>query len=252
MISSLVARVEVAGGLVGEDDVGVVDQRPGDRHALLLAAGELVGAVVEPVGEADHPGQLEGPLLVLLGDLAAALVGQRELDVLDDGVLLDQVVRLEDEADVAAPDLGELVVVELGDVAAAEEVLPLVGRSRQPSRLSMVLLPEPEVPHDGDVFALVEVDRDALEGVDGDGLLPAAAASEEAASAGAWPITYFLRTSTSRTIGMSELFTGRAPPATAAEPAAAAAARAAAAGPPPPPPPPFFICSSIASIRRRR
>src|SRR6202451_2021837 len=31
--------VEVAGGLVGKDEVRLVDQRPGTRHALLLAAG---------------------------------------------------------------------------------------------------------------------------------------------------------------------------------------------------------------------
>ena len=40
--------VEVAGGLVGEDDGGAVDEGAGDGDALLLAAGELVGAVMEP------------------------------------------------------------------------------------------------------------------------------------------------------------------------------------------------------------
>ena len=34
--------VQVAGGLVGQDQLGFVRQRPGDRHALLLAAGEPV------------------------------------------------------------------------------------------------------------------------------------------------------------------------------------------------------------------
>src|ERR687897_2906255 len=37
-----VLAVEVAGGLVGPDDRGVVDERAGDRHALALAARELV------------------------------------------------------------------------------------------------------------------------------------------------------------------------------------------------------------------
>ena len=115
--------VEVTGRLVGQDDVGVVDQRAGDRDALLLAAGELRRAVIEPVAQADQPGHLDRPLLRLGADLAGALVGQRKLDVLEDRVLLDQVVRLEDEAEVAAADLGELVVVEPGDVAAAQEVL---------------------------------------------------------------------------------------------------------------------------------
>src|SRR6476661_2732151 len=35
-------RVEVAGGLVGDEDRRLVDEGPGDGHALLLAPGELV------------------------------------------------------------------------------------------------------------------------------------------------------------------------------------------------------------------
>ena len=38
---ALVGGVEVAGGLVGEDDGGLVDEGAGDADALLLAAGEL-------------------------------------------------------------------------------------------------------------------------------------------------------------------------------------------------------------------
>ena len=45
--------VEVAGGLVGEEERRPVDQRAGDGDALLLAAGELGRAVVEAVAEAD-------------------------------------------------------------------------------------------------------------------------------------------------------------------------------------------------------
>ncbi len=37
-------RVEVAGRFVGEDDLGIVDQRAGDGDALLLAAGKLAWA----------------------------------------------------------------------------------------------------------------------------------------------------------------------------------------------------------------
>ncbi len=47
--------VEVAGRLVGDDQVGVGHDRPGDRDALLLAAGELPGVVVLPPFEADDP-----------------------------------------------------------------------------------------------------------------------------------------------------------------------------------------------------
>ena len=47
------ARVEVAGGLVGEQDRRVGDQGAGDGHPLLLAAGELRGVVVLAAGEPD-------------------------------------------------------------------------------------------------------------------------------------------------------------------------------------------------------
>ena len=53
--------VQVAGRLVGEDHLRVADQRPGDRHPLLLAAGELVGRVVEPVAHADRAQRLPRP-----------------------------------------------------------------------------------------------------------------------------------------------------------------------------------------------
>ena len=47
------AGVERAGGLVGEDDLGAGDERAGDRDALLLAAGQLRGAVAQAFVEAD-------------------------------------------------------------------------------------------------------------------------------------------------------------------------------------------------------
>ena len=54
-------RVEVAGRLVGDQQGAAVDQRPGDRHALLLAAGELRRLVVEPVAQADALEQRSAP-----------------------------------------------------------------------------------------------------------------------------------------------------------------------------------------------
>ena len=47
--------VQVAGGLVGQQQPGIVDQRAGQRHALLLAAGELAGPMVAAVFQTDLP-----------------------------------------------------------------------------------------------------------------------------------------------------------------------------------------------------
>ena len=78
----------------------------------------------------DQPGDFDRPLLRLRADVAGTLVGQRKLDVLEHRVLLNQVIRLEDEAEVTAADLGELVVVQPGHVAPAQEVRrrPWAGR----------------------------------------------------------------------------------------------------------------------------
>ena len=45
--------VQRAGRLVGQHQPALADQRPGDRHPLLLAAGHLVGEAVGEVGEPD-------------------------------------------------------------------------------------------------------------------------------------------------------------------------------------------------------
>ena len=63
------ARVEVAGRLVGEDDLRPAGQRPRGRDPLLLAAGELARPVAQPVAQADGvddrcrptPGRRGGP-----------------------------------------------------------------------------------------------------------------------------------------------------------------------------------------------
>ena len=77
------ARLGVERGerLVHQENVGIVGEAAGDRHALLHAAGKLVGITVAESGEADHGEKVLG----LLGALAAgdALGLQPEFDALE-------------------------------------------------------------------------------------------------------------------------------------------------------------------------
>lgn len=57
--------VEVAGGLVSEEEFGIGDQRAGDGGALHFAAGKFAGFVRQPMAELHHVEQLLGPLNVL-------------------------------------------------------------------------------------------------------------------------------------------------------------------------------------------
>ena len=89
--------VEIAGRLVGQDDLRAGAQGPGDGDALLLAAGELrremIGAVRQPDLVQQARRRLEG--VGLAGEL------QRQRHVLQRRHGRHQMERLEYDADVA-------------------------------------------------------------------------------------------------------------------------------------------------------
>src|SRR5205085_504099 len=87
------SRVQVSRRLVREDHRRVVQERARDRDALLLTAGELARAVVDPVAEADLLERSERALAPLF---AVAAVEERQLDVLDRVQSREQVVGLRD------------------------------------------------------------------------------------------------------------------------------------------------------------
>ena len=107
-----VCDVERPGRLVAQQHVGPLGDRPRDRHALLLAAGQLRREVVQPLAQAD---QLAAP--------PRAASGRGDLgdqgDVLARGQAGDQVVELEHEADVLAAVAGQRGVVGGGQVVVA-------------------------------------------------------------------------------------------------------------------------------------
>src|SRR5439155_1041869 len=77
-------RVEVPGGLVGEQDRGLVHEGAGDRDALALAARQLVGPVVHSVAQPDAGERPGGVLAALAGGQPG--VDQRQLHVGQRGV----------------------------------------------------------------------------------------------------------------------------------------------------------------------
>ena len=102
-------RVEVAGRLVGEDDLRPAGQGPRHGHPLLLAAGELARPVPQPVGAAPSCSTTWSSQAWSAFRPASA---EGQGDVLDRGQRRDQVVGLEHEADVVAAQQGQRLVVE--------------------------------------------------------------------------------------------------------------------------------------------
>ena len=106
MISSPVALSRLPVGSSARSSDGLAHQRAGDGHALPLAAGELVRLVVHAVRE---PHRLER-LHRLRPPLRAreAAVDERQLDVGERGGARQQLEGLEDEADLAVAQVGQL------------------------------------------------------------------------------------------------------------------------------------------------
>lgn len=108
--------VEVAGGFVGNDEVGVHGDGAGNGNALLLSARELVGRVFGAVGKPDD-GKCVFDLLAAFG-FRERREHEREFDVLVGGEHGDEVVELEDEADVVGAPFRELRFAHCADVVA--------------------------------------------------------------------------------------------------------------------------------------
>jgi hypothetical protein len=121
----LVDGVEVAGGLVGEDQRRLVDQGAGDGDALLLAARELARQVVEALAQPDAAQGLFG--FTTVGH-AVDVLGQH--DVLQRGEIRDQVELLEDEADGALAVAGQLAGRHAGGTAEVHTADPHPARAR--------------------------------------------------------------------------------------------------------------------------
>src|SRR5216683_3654597 len=103
-------RVKITGGFVSQNELGILNHRAGHADELLLAAGKLIG---EKVFLADNVEAVED-----VADQADALlvrnvfVRKRDFEVLEDGEIVDQVIALEDEADVGFVQLVAFFDVE--------------------------------------------------------------------------------------------------------------------------------------------
>jgi hypothetical protein len=156
------ARVEVAGGLVGEDDLGPARQRPRDGDALLLTTRELRRPVPEARAEPDDGDDLVEPSAV--GPVTGEAHGQE--DVLPRGERRDEVELLEHEPHPVAAQPGELALVEAPEVGVPDPDVSgrqgvEAGHHVQKGRLARA-----RRAHDRGEATGLELDGDAVEGAD--------------------------------------------------------------------------------------
>ena len=145
------AAVQGAGRLVRQDDAGVVHQRAGDGHALLLAARQGRRAVVQPRAHAQPVQKRCCPRAAR--ECGLAPVDGGDFDVAKRGQFRQQVIPLEDEAKAFAPQRRQLGIVQRADVLARETVGAGAGPVQAAQDVHQRGLARPGRPHDRHEFA---------------------------------------------------------------------------------------------------
>ena len=156
-------RVEVSGRLVGEQDQRAVDERAGDRHPLLLAAGELGREVVGLLREADEVEDLRH--LCAHDVLRTPDHLERERDVLVHGLVRQELEVLEHAPDVA-PELRHLPRAQPADVAAGDQHAAARGDLVAQQQLQEGRLARPGRADEEDELALQDLEREVPQGDD--------------------------------------------------------------------------------------
>ena len=139
-----VARIEVAGRFVRQEDGRLARERARDRDALLLAAGELARQMFRAMRHADALERFVHECFALAR--AHAAIGQRQFDVLVNGQVADEVEALENETDLAIADARALRKGEVRDLASFERIAAVDGVSSRPRMESSVDFPQPDGP----------------------------------------------------------------------------------------------------------
>ena len=136
--------MEVAGRLVGQDELRLGDDRARDADELLLSTGEL--ARVE-IFFPDDREAIEG-----VGDkrgafgFAVTAIGKGNVEILVNGQVVEQVVVLKNETDLLVAQRGALFWLQPMDGGFVEVYSPVQPKSCMPNKCKRVDLPAPDGP----------------------------------------------------------------------------------------------------------
>lgn len=157
--------VEVSRGFVREDGAGGVDEGAGDGDALLFPAGEFGRFVGCPFFESEEFEQGGG----FAGGFAAAVAFDPggDADVFESGEFRQEVMELENEADVAVAESGELAGRVAGDIFAVVEDFAAVGGVERAEDVEKGAFAGTAGAGDGDHFTVGDDEVDAAQDAEG-------------------------------------------------------------------------------------
>lgn len=94
--------VEITGGLVGENDFWVVDERTGDGDTLFLAAGKLGGEIILTIFKIEAGEKIRS--LDEARSFTVARIEERKGDIFESRESRDEIKVLKDEADFTSTE----------------------------------------------------------------------------------------------------------------------------------------------------
>src|SRR6266852_1570390 len=153
-----VGFVEVAGGLVGKNNLRLVDQRARDSHALLLTTGKLRGEMRQPVAKAHS---LQRFLSLLFVRDAMEIL--REHHVFQRRKIRHEMELLEDEAHFFRAVTYQLAFAEFRKIDAVDNYMSRCERVQPAENIDERGFPRAGRAHKRDPFPGVHIKADAAE-----------------------------------------------------------------------------------------
>ncbi len=157
-------RIEVAGGLIRDNDTRLVDQRPGNGDALLLATGELIGTMIQARGEADSFEQHASTEANVGTTMASDPPGNR--NIFERVELREEMVCLEDKADLLGAKARESVTGDASEVLTANNNFSGIGDVQPAKQVEKSAFPRARGPSEGDKFSSVYLECDTAQDLD--------------------------------------------------------------------------------------
>ena len=159
------AAIKISRRFVRQNDGRVIDERTHNRHTLLLSAGKLVRIRLHLIQQTDFAQHFRRTRQTLL--LRHARVTQRERHVFRHGVGRKEVEGLEDIPEGLEAQSGFCLVGEVANVLTVEGIVSFGQIIEQTDDVEQRCFAAAGFAGDGDKFALLNVQADAGQRVDG-------------------------------------------------------------------------------------
>ena len=150
-------RVEIARGLVRENDFRLADNGAGKSDALLFAAGKLRGLVLQALAETKKIGDHVKAVRVE----AISVNMLRERDIVIGVERGEQIESLEHEADFVAAKQGSGGVAHRREIISIEKHAAASGLRQTANHMQHGRFPAARRTHDGDELSRKDFDVDA-------------------------------------------------------------------------------------------